>query len=259
MIKRRKEVRNKCLGFAIATLSVMGSAWGARPLVVVNADPITVGRYELDGGVGLTSESDLQHMDFPFGLTVGFSPFLEGYMAWGGQFERRKRFDGGHDHVSGVRDLILSAKGLVLAPCPLGAHHALALTLSLPTADEERGLGSGRTDGDATWIVSRTLSDRAMVHFNLGLTRIGGPDPSLLHYGLAAEYLLYPSVQWVGEIFGERELTSDGSNVAQFNTGFRWILSERLTLDAAAGSKLTSDAPAFSATAGFTWALASGH
>ena len=65
MIKRRRHVRNKCLAFAIATLSVMGSAWGARPLVVVNADPIAVGRYELDGGVGLTSESDLRHMDFP--------------------------------------------------------------------------------------------------------------------------------------------------------------------------------------------------
>ena len=41
--------------------------------------------------------------------------------------------------------------------------------------------------------------------------------------------------------------------IAQFSTGFRWTPVESLTVDLAAGSKVTDDAPDFTATAGLTW------
>jgi len=223
---------------------------------VDDADPVDVGQIEAEAGFAFASEPGFQHGDLPVGITVGLFPGFEAGVAWGGQFERRKepRESNGwsHAHESGLSDLTLGAKWQFLNPCPLGARHALATSLTLPTADEERDLGSGRTDVDLTWIVSRSLGEAFGLHLNVGLTRIGGPDPSLLHYGLATDYQLSDSLQWVGELFAERELMSGGTTVAQFNTGVRWTPWKYLTLDASAGSAMTHEGPDFTGTLGAT-------
>jgi len=240
----------------LATLTSVGTVWAGRPLTVDDADPVDVGQIEAEAGFAFASEPGLQHGDLPIGLTGGLFPGFEAGVAWGGQFERRKEPQESngwsHVHESGLSDLTLGIKWQFLNPCPLGARHALATSLTLPTADEERDLGSGHTDVDLTWIVSRSWGDAIGLHLNVGLTRIGGPDPSLLHYGLAADYQLSDSLQWVGELFAERELMSDGETVAQFNSGVRWTPWENLTLDTSVGSAMTHEGPEFTATLGMT-------
>jgi len=41
----------------------------------------------------------------------------------------------------------------------------------------------------------------------------------------------------------------------QCNTGCRWQAADGLTLDLAVGTKISGEAPDFTATAGLTWAL----
>lgn len=241
-------------------LWLTGGALAGRPLAIDDADPVDSGQFEFEAGAAYEDGADCKHWDFPFGLTYGVWPRIEAGVGFGGQFEERTENleDTGAEETvneSSIGDLNLSAKWQVIESCPLGARHALAAAVKLPTADEDKDMGSGEVDGDLTWIVSRSIGEKAGVHLNVGYSWIGGPDDDVIHYGLAADYQLLDAVQWVGEVFADNELTNDADTVAQFSTGFRWTPVESLTVDLAAGSKVTDDAPDFTATAGLTWAF----
>ena len=237
-----------------------GIALAGRPLAIDDADPVDPGQFEFEAGVGYEHDSDCKHWDFPFGLTYGLVPSVEVGVGFGGQFEERTEFleDRDDEHCireHGIGDLNIGAKWQFIESCPLGARHALAAAVKLPTADDRKELGSGETDYDLTWIASRSIGEKAGVHLNLGYSWIGGPDDDVLHYGVALDYQIVDSVQWVGEVFAERELADGADTVAQYNTGFRWNPVESLTLDIAVGSKISGDAPDFTGTVGLTWAF----
>ena len=245
-------------GLFIGILSISISALAGRPLAVDDADPLECGQFQFDIGTAYEKDAGYKHWDVPFGLTYGLAPRLDVGAAFGGQFEERTELseDTGRqrtENETDVGDLSLGAKWQAVESCPLGARHALAAAVKVPTADDQKEMGSGKTDYDLTWIISKSIGDKTGVHLNLGYAWIGGPEEDILHYGLALDYQLEDSIQWVGEMFAERELTGDADTVAQFNTGFRWNPADSLTLDIAAGSKLSNEAPDFIATLGLTW------
>ncbi|MFZ4397590.1 MAG: transporter [Kiritimatiellia bacterium] len=246
---------------AVAGVVSMASiALAGRPLAIDDADPVDPGQFEFEAGAAYEHDSECKHWDFPFGLTYGLVRSVEVGIGFGGQLEERTD----HDENSGteqcvrehgVGDLNIGAKWQFMEACPLGVRHALVPSVKLPTADDNTGLGSGKTDYDLTWIASRSIGEKAGAHINLGYSWVGGPDEDVLHYGLALDYQIVESVQWVGEVFAERELADGADTVAQYNTGFRWNPVESLTLDIAGGSKISGDAPDFTGTVGLTWAF----
>jgi hypothetical protein len=244
---------------AVAGVVAMASiALAGRPLAIDDADPVDPRQFEIEAGTAYEQSSDCKHWDFPFGLTYGLFPRIEMGVGFGGQFEKRTELlaeSGAEECVRehGVGDLGVGAKWQFIPSCPLGARHALVPSVKFPTADD--GLGSGETDYDLTWIASRSIGEKAGVHVNVGYSWIGGPDDDVLHYGVALDYQIVDSVQWVGEVFAERELADGADTVAQYNTGFRWSPVESLTLDIAGGSKICGDAPDFTGTVGLTWAF----
>ncbi len=238
-----------------------GTAIAGRPLAIDDADPADAGQLEVEAGVAFEYDSSCKHWDFPFGVAYGALKDIELGAGFGGQFEERIELLG---HEAGERcvrehglgDLTLAAKWLFLESCPLGARHALAPSVKFPTADDDNGLGSGKTDYDATWIASWSLGEKAGIHLNLGYSWLGGPDDDILHYGLACDYQAGDALQWVCEICAEREKSGNWSDtVMHFNAGFRWNPAESVTLDMAAGSRISGEAPDFMATAGLTWAF----
>jgi hypothetical protein len=248
----------------MAGMLVMGrSSFAGRPLAIDDADPVDVRQFEFEGGVAYSDDSDCKHWDFPFGLTYGLVPGVEVGAGFGGQFEKRNEVleDGRTDDCSesGLGDLAIGVKWQFLKECPLGARHAIVPVVKFPTADDDKELGSGETDYDLTWIASRSLGDKAGAHVNAGYSWIGKPDDEdaddVVHYGVALDYQITGPVQWVGEVFAEKELNDEADTVVQYNTGFRWTPADNLTLDIAGGSKLSGEAPDFTATAGLTWAF----
>jgi len=257
-------VRNaKWLAVAMGGFAAAGMALAGRPLAIDDADPVDVGQFEFEAGAAYAHDPDCQHWDFPFGLTYGAFRGVELGMGFGGQFEERTELleDGSGERCArehGIGDLTVGAKWQFLESCPLGARHAIVPSVKFPTADDEKDLGSGKTDYDVTWIASRSISEKAGIHLNLGYSWIGGDDDDVLHYGMAVDYQVLETVQWVGEVFAERETSNGAETVTQYNTGLRWTPIESLTLDIAGGSKISGDAPDFTATAGLTWAFGFG-
>ena len=242
-------------------MAASGVAFAGRPLTIDDADPLDVGQFEFEGGVAYSDDFDCKHWDFPVGLAYGLFPGVEVGAGFGGQSEERNEvLDDGNTNEcteTGIGDLVVAAKWQFIKMCPFGARHAIVPSVKFPTADEDRGLGSGETDYDLTWIASRGLGDKACVHVNAGYSWMGKPDDGdaddVVHYGVALDYQLLNAVQWVGEVFAEKELNDDADTVVQYNAGFRWTPADNLTLDLAGGSKLRGEAPDFTATAGLTW------
>ena len=251
----------RVLGAVLLTgILTMSSALAGRPLVIDDADPVDPGQFEFEAGAAYEHDSDCKHWDFPFGLTYGLVRSVEVGIGFGGQMEERTELHEDNETEQCIRehsigDLVVGAKWQFMESCPLGARHALVPSVKLPTADDNTGLGSGKTDYDLTWIASRSIGEKAGVHINLGYSWVGGPDDDVLHYGVALDYEIVDAVQWVGEVFAEKELAGGEDTVAQYNTGFRWSPVESLTLDIAGGSKISGDAPDFTGTVGLTWAF----
>ncbi|MBM4144423.1 MAG: transporter [Lentisphaerae bacterium] len=256
---------NTKIAYTLSMLLVTAgaSAHAGRPLAIDDADPVDRGQFEFEAGGVYEHDSDCKHWDFPFGLTYGAFRGAEIGIGFGGQFEERTERFAERGEEECVRehslcDLVVGAKWQFLESCPLGARHAIAPSVKFPTADDEKELGSGKTDYDVTWIASRSIGEKAGVHLNVGYSWIGGSDDDILHYGMAVDYQVLETVQWVGEVFAEQETSSGADTVVQYNTGFRWNPAENLTLDIAGGSKISGDAPDFTATVGMTWAFGLG-
>ncbi len=135
------------IAFTVTVLGILNARAG-RPLQIDDADPIEPGTFEFEAGVTYEGDSGSDHWDFPFGLTYGLVQDVEIGFSFGGQIAEATHRE------SGIGDLGIGAKWQFLESSAMGARHALVPSVKLPTADEEKGLGSGETDYDLTWVVS---------------------------------------------------------------------------------------------------------
>ncbi len=245
----------------LGSMAVAGACFAARPLTIDDADTLDVRRFKLEGGAAYSDDGDCNHWDFPVGMGYGLVEDVEVGVGFGGQFEERNELldDGSTDDSSnsGLGDLVVGAKWRFMKACPLGARHAILPSIKFPTADEDKGLGSGETDYDLMWIASRAFGESVGAHVNAGYSWIGKPDDEdaddVVHYGVALDCQLVDALQWVGEVFAEKELNDDANTVVQYNTGFRWSPVDDLTVDIAGGSRFSDEGPDFTATVGLTW------
>ena len=251
-----REVRLVVILFLIFTGS---AAWAGRPLTIDNADPSEQGTFEFEMGVEYESDSSCNHAEFPFGLSYGLLPDVSIGASFGGQIEERNE-EVGNDRACGLGDFEINAKWRFFNETDLCPAMALAAAVKFPTADDDKGLGSGEIDYDLSWIVSKSLTDMIGGHVNVGYTWVGQPGGEdvgdIVHYGAALEVQGNDAMQWVGEVFAEKELQKDTQMLVLCNVGLRWSLSENLMLDMAVGTGLNGDvAPDITATAGLTWAF----
>ena len=232
-------------------------AEGGRPLVIDDAYPVDKGAFELEAGVGFHRDGDMDHWDFPIGLTYGLVDRVEVGVGFGWQMEERRHVVDGDERASSFGDLTLGVKWQFAEQANLWADQALAAVLTLPTSDEDEGFGSGEIDFDIMWIASRRISDELAVHVNLGYTFVGDPEGEELddtvHYGIAAEYQIAPRWQVVAEVFADTPTSDIDDTVAAINGGVRWEALDSLILDAAIGTTIHGDGPDVFVTVGLTW------
>jgi hypothetical protein len=253
-------MRMKCWLAAGILLCGGGSAFATLPLTIDEADTQDPGTFQIEAGSSYETDSECHHYDVPVALTYGVMPRWDIAAGFGGQLEQRTRHEheGDDRRVSGLADLNLATKWMFLKESTYLPRQTLCPSVTFPTADDKKGLGSGETDYDLTWMASKALGERLGVHLNFGYSWLGDPSGEdvgdLVHGGLAADYQLLDSLQWIGEVFGEEEL-EDHENAWQFKTGLRWEVAHAFNLVAAAGSRLSGDAPDFTATVGLIWVL----
>ena len=234
------------------------TALATRPLNIDDADPTPVGQCQLTAAVRLEHTSACQDWDYPFGLAVGLVSNLEVSASFGGARAEVENHTDCTKHKFGMDDLLLGAKWQYLGESDWLPRQTLEPAVKIPTASRSKGLGSGRPDYDLTWVASKKLGDKVQLDVNVGYTLVGHPknepEDDVLHGGVALEYQLCDAWQWVGEVFGARDLRGDGHVSVLGSTGLRWQFVDGLTADVAIGTGLRGkDAPHLTATFGLSW------
>jgi hypothetical protein len=230
-----------------------------RPLITDDADPVEKGRVEAEFGLELETSGNSYSLTAPFGFGFGVTDWLEVAIKPSVLFVDDQ--EASPRRVAGVGDLVLEAKAR-LPFNPFDLNLALVPSLKLPTADEDRGLGTGEVDGGALLVVTKEFTEVHKLHFNVGYTVTGKvPGAKLedvLFIGLAGETsipgLAEDRWQVVAEIFGTTKEEEDGRGDIQGRLGVRYFAVADLILDAAVGRSLTARPQVeLFATLGLTW------
>ena len=245
----------------VAAVMAAGTVWAGRPLNVDDADPVPPGVVEMEAGVLVEYSGSSSHTDVPLGGTIGFglADGLEAGVGFGWQLDRSTDELGPHARESGMLDVPVGAKWQFAGEAEWRPRLALAAAVNVPAADDHAELGSGEADYDLTAIASKALTPRLGLHLNAGFTWVGNPDGEALadvaHYGLAVDARLIERLQWVGEVYGESEVSGGRETLCLANTGIRIDAGHGLVIDLAAGATLAGEAADLLATVGLTWAL----
>jgi hypothetical protein len=234
-------------------------AHAGRPLVTDDADPVELGRVEVEAGLELETSTQSYTLTAPFAFGFGLTDWLEVAIKPSGLYVDDQ--DASPRRVAGVGDLVLEAKAR-LPFRPFALDLALVPSLKIPTADEDRGLGTGEVDGGALFVLTKAFTDARKLHVNAGYTVTGkAPGARLqdvLFIGLAGETslagLAEERLQVVAEVFGTTKEAEDGRGDIQGRLGVRYLVVEDVIVDAAIGRSFTSRPQVeFFATVGLTW------
>lgn len=239
--------------FVFLACLAAGSAFAARPLETDDAGTVDPGFVEVELGAAFESDPSAEAWETAIGIKTGVIPGLDVGLGFGWQ-----RLREGGVTETGVTDLELGAKWNFLSETNGFPAMSITAAVKLPTADENKGLGSGETDWDVTFVLSKALTERCCAHMNAGYGFIGSPDGEdvgdVLHGSAALEFQVSEAFCVVCEILAERERENGAQTELIGNAGMRWVISDALAFDTAAGTSLKGgDAPDVYATAGLTW------
>jgi hypothetical protein len=242
-----------------ACLIGVPQADAGRPLVTDDADPVERGRIEVEAGVELETSTQSYSLTAPFSFGFGVTDWLE--LAIKPSVLYQDDQDASPRRVAGVGDLVLEAKAR-LPFKPLDLDLALVPNLKIPTADEDRGLGTGKVDGGVVFVMTKAFTETRKLHFNVGYTAVGKTSnvdlQDQLFFGLAGETsipgLAEERLQVVAEVFGTTAEEEGGPGDIQGHMGVRYLVGDDLILDAAIGRSFTAQPPVeLFATVGLTW------
>jgi hypothetical protein len=251
-------IRTRALAI-IGLLGLTGNLYAGRPLVTDDADPVARGRVEVELGLELETSTQSYNLTAPFSFGFGLTDWLEVSIKPSALYVDDQ--DASPRRVAGVGDLVLEAKAR-LPFQPLDLDLALVPSLKIPTTDKDRGLGTGKVDGGAVFVITKAFTETRKLHFNVGYTAVGTvSDVQLqdqLFIGLAGETaipgLAEERLQFVAEVFGTTAEEEGGPGDIQGHLGARYLVGEDVILDAAIGRSFTSRPQVeFFATVGLTW------
>ena len=214
---------------------------------------------EVEFGIELETTTNSYSLTAPFSFGFGVTDWLEVAIKPSVLYQDDQ--EASPRRVAGVGNLVLEAKAR-LPFRPFDLDLALVPSLKIPTANENRGLGTGKVDGGAVFVLSKEFTDTRKLHFNVGYTAVGkDSDVQLqdqLFIGLAGETsipgLAEERLQFVAEVFGttKRRMAALVTSRGIWESAISAL--ESLILDAAIGRSFTAHPQVeFFATVGLTW------
>ncbi|MGA8529924.1 MAG: hypothetical protein WB622_09435 [Acidobacteriaceae bacterium] len=187
----------------------------------------------------------------PASVRYGVTPRLQ--LRWGLSLGMTQN-GGGTPALSGASDQWLSGMYRFVEQGPRAPALAFSYGFKIPTANPQKGFGSGYVDHQLTLIASR---DVRWMHFDFNAVEtLAG---SAAGYGGAAQFGLALSVPVTKRLTGVVE--SDGGSqpgtpdrFGQALGGVSWVVRPSLVLDAGYTRAYTAGSPRQQFTAGFTYA-----
>jgi len=237
---------------AVATLLIACQAFATHPLGTEDpgtADPMTL-QVEVTGETHHLSDGS--ETDLGLSLTTGIVPHLDialnaGYVILAP--------DGGSSE-NGIGDLELALKWNFLEEKENVPGLALKLGGTIPTGDEDKGLGSGGYALAAMLIAGKTLGN-VEIYLNLGYARIDktaeGDKPNLFAASLAGKWEMIEALALVGEILYATPGADGEDPPVAMTAGLVWEIADNFSIDIGGRVGLTETAPDWSVLAGINY------
>lgn len=265
MVAMRKTNRYPWLGMVAMCLFVLippVPAFGAHPLIT--DDTGTQGRgktqIELTGQYDRDNEDGVKTRDWEAKVTVSYGLFdpldviLEVPYDW-----KMTKDAAGTMRNDGVADMSIAAKWRFFE-CQ-GLSFALKPSVTLPTGDENKGLGNGRASYGITSITTYA-NDPWAFHINVGFMHNDYKRPidrdanrsEIWNASLAAEVQVMKRVRLVGDVGLERNSDVTSNTPPAFSlVGAIYSLTEAIDLDVGIKWGLTGPEPDVSFLTGLTF------
>lgn len=129
-------------------------------------------------------------------------------------------------------------------------------TINLPTANAQKGLGSGDADYTIALLTGGDLGARSHVDINYGIGAIGAgtSQPHFAQHLLSVSVSTTAAERWspYAEVFGFSRQSPNGDAAVSFDAGALYARSPRLVFDAGIQVGLTDVAPDFGVFAGLS-------
>ncbi|HWR72281.1 MAG TPA: hypothetical protein VN604_03845 [Nitrospirota bacterium] len=153
---------------------------------------------------------------------------------------------------SGTGDVILRGGGVFVPEGDGGFSLDGALAVKLPTADRNKGLGTGETDYGAFLSVHQRF-DKIKLSFLAGYIKVGDP-PSVNYndiylYGVGIARII-GSTELYTSFEGRRATVPGAKNPQEINVGFFHVLNAEYAIKGGAFSGLNNGGPDFGLSAG---------
>jgi opacity protein-like surface antigen len=242
---------------AALTLSLSLAATTAFAALIPD-DAETVGQggvvLELNTEYGYNKESGVRERggEVEAALTYGLLDHLDLVLAVPYQF--------GRDVEEGVADVTVELKWTFYHA--ERGHYALKPAITLPTGDEDKGLGNGKVSYGLTFIASRHF-EPADLHLNLGYvhnefklaTDKDANRDDLWQASLTAVRELTEGISLVGSTAIERNGERGKKNQAYGLVGVIYALTDNLEVDLGVQAGLNRAATDWTVLAGLAWSL----
>ena len=237
---------------ALIPFSGSRPAWAARPLTTDDAWTVEKGGFESEAGFDF-SRQDNHDKELGPSLTLayGLSERMDIGLGSGYIFLDPKK----NGKENGFADTELYAKYRLFDEKGRIPAFAISGILKIPTASESKSLGSGQTDFGINTILTKNLSERWVLHLNLGYTFIGedGVDNEF-NYSAAAQFILSKELALVGEVVGANNFNGrNGDDPISSLLGTYYLVTEDIVWDAGVEIGMSKAAPDFRVTAGLTF------
>jgi len=244
----------------VALLCVLGVARPARSQETIEPDrpDVTNGTHIVDigllqielGGLYTRSAPGQRAFGSPVTARAGLTEWLEARIGTDGLL----RQSDGVSRATGIGNVQLGAK-LRLWSEPGGAPVLSVLpTVNLPTANAEKGLGSGSADYTLALLSGTDIGRHGHVDVNYGIGAIGGGGgaPHFLQHLVSVSASVAVSDNWnpYAEAFWFSRQEVDGGGVAAVDAGAIYELGARYALDGGLQFGVSRNAPSVAAFAG---------
>lgn len=247
--------------FVIGVLILLFSQarlFSVSPLVVDDADTTEAGHLQINPDFQVTRFGSLSLYSIPINPVVGLSPSAELGVIFGYQWRDGSGSTPTMADAQGITDLVIAPKWRLWGGPEDKLKFSARLDLKLPTASEERGLGSGDTDAGLVGLVTYRLG-KTNFDFNLGYYGIDVPrahsDDDRWFIGQAVRHEVNKSWTIVAETYALLPNTGTGGNANfYFDGGAQWNIGQHIVFSALIGSAAGHNSPDLTGTLELTFA-----
>ena len=228
------------------------SVYADRPLSTEEAFTVEKGQFKLETGFEFARQDNHDREINPsVTLTYGLLENVDIGVGSSYLFARPKE----GENENGIGDTEIELKYQALGEKTWMPAFAVSGSLKVPTASDAKGLGSGKADFGINAIFSKELSNRFLLHLNVGYAFIGerGADNEM-NYSGAVQFILSDKWTVAGEIVGVNNFNgAKRDDPVSGLIGATYLVTDQLVWDAGVEIGMSKAAPDYRITTGLTY------